>query len=75
MGGHTVAEDLIKKRYFRSLELLKDAFLLADRVFVIDSSNRSRNLIVEKNQSRVIVYSSIIPGWVDKYLISKLNLS
>lgn len=75
MGGHDVPSSLIESRYFRSLELVKDAFLLADRAFVIDSSNRNRNLILEKDQGKVTIHSETIPGWVDEYLISKLTLS
>lgn len=74
MGGHDVPEDLIEGRYFRSLELLKDAFLLSDRSFIIDTSNRNRNLIIEKKGSEVKIKHAIIPGWVDHYLIKKLNL-
>lgn len=32
-GGHDVENEKIKERYYRSLELLPKAFLLADRVF------------------------------------------
>lgn len=75
MGGHDVPDHLIENRYFRSLEQLHPAFLIADRAFVIDSSNRSRNLILEKNHSQVILHTQTVPGWVDEYLISKLTLA
>ncbi|WP_288373819.1 hypothetical protein [uncultured Algoriphagus sp.] len=74
MGGHDVPSSLIESRYYRSLELLNEAFLLADRAFIIDSSNRNRNLILEKNDRKVLIKQDIIPGWVDQYLIKKLEL-
>ncbi|SFT41417.1 Predicted ABC-type ATPase [Algoriphagus locisalis] len=74
MGGHDVPHHLIESRYFRSLEQLHSAFMIADRAFVIDSSNRNRNLILEKSGQRVTVHSETIPGWVDEYLLSKLEL-
>ncbi|MBN3582543.1 hypothetical protein JYB64_09085 [Algoriphagus aestuarii] len=55
MGGHDVPSSLIESRYFRSLELLKDAFVLAERAFIIDSSNRNRNLVVEKNNRQLMI--------------------
>ena len=75
MGGHDVPDHLIESRYFRSLEQLYPAFLVAERAFVIDSSNRSRNLIIEKNQDQVTLHTQTVPGWVDEYLISKLKLA
>ena len=75
MGGHDVPKELIESRYFRSLEQLYPAFLIADRAFVIDSSNRNRNLIIEKNDTKVTIHTDPVPGWVDEYLISKLTLS
>lgn len=74
MGGHDVPNSLIESRYFRSLELLKDAFVLAERAFIIDSSNRNRNLVVEKNNRQLILKQDTVPGWVDEYLLSKLDL-
>lgn len=73
MGGHDVPEHLIESRYYRSLEQLYPAFMAADRAFVIDSSNRSRNLVLEKNRNSVTIHSEAIPGWVDEYLVKKLR--
>lgn len=75
MGGHDVPDFLIESRYFRSLQQLYPAFMIADRAFIIDSSNRTRNLILEKDQDRVTIHSETIPGWVEAYLISKLDLN
>ncbi len=75
MGGHDVKDELIESRYFRSLENLHEAFIKSDRAFIIDSSNRNRNLVMEKNENTVIIHSDLIPGWVNQYLLGKLNLS
>ena len=75
MGGHDVKDELIESRYFRSLENLHQAFITSDRAFIIDSSNRNRNLVMEKNENTVIIHSDLIPGWVNQYLLGKLNLS
>lgn len=72
-GGHTVMDDKIEQRYFRSLELLYDAFLLSDRAFVIDSSNKTRSVIVEKREQRVLIHNQLIPEWIIIYLLDKLK--
>jgi predicted ABC-type ATPase len=73
-GGHDVGEEKIKSRYFRSLELLKDAFLAVDRAFIIDSSNISRDVILEKRNDDVVVHQETVPDWVAEFLLDKLKL-
>jgi predicted ABC-type ATPase len=73
MGGHNVDPKLIESRYYRSLENLKEAFLKVDRAFVIDSSNWNRNLILEKKGETVLIHTEMIPGWVNNYLLEKLD--
>jgi predicted ABC-type ATPase len=73
MGGHNVDPKLIESRYYRSLENLKEAFLKVDRAFVIDSSNWNRNLIMEKKGETVLIHTEMIPGWVNNYLLEKLD--
>jgi len=72
-GGHDVNTKKAYDRYFRSLGLLFNAFILADRAFVIDSSNKSREVVLEKNQNQILVLKDIIPEWVDKYLLEKIE--
>ncbi|WP_057936039.1 hypothetical protein [Algoriphagus resistens] len=73
MGGHDVPEYLLESQYCRSLEQLHAAFLTAHRAFVIDSSNRNRNLILEKNHKTVTINTEAIPGWIAECLVSKLK--
>ena len=70
-GGHAVDEEKIVSRYYRSLNLLYDAFQLSDRAFVLDSSNQKRNLIVEKKKDTIHVHEQNIPEWVATYLLDK----
>ncbi|AFL85057.1 hypothetical protein Belba_2503 [Belliella baltica DSM 15883] len=73
-GGHHVDEQKTIQRYYRSLELLYDAFIIADRAFVIDSSNRNRDVIVEKNKNKITIHNQNAPTWVAKYLLDKFNI-
>ena len=72
-GGHDVENKKIKERYYRSLELLPKAFLLADRAFVIDNSNVNRTVILEKNDKDVLLHTSKVPEWVNEFLLKKLE--
>lgn len=72
-GGHPVDPDKTIKRYFRSLELLYEAFIIADRAFVIDSSNKSREVIIEKKNQQIFILKDVIPEWVGKYLLDKIE--
>jgi len=74
-GGHDVMETKIVSRYFRSLDLLCEAFLVADRAFIIDSSNKMREVFMEKKQDNVVIHQDEAPGWVDEYLLEKLKLT
>ena len=46
-GGHPVAEEKIRSRYVRSLELLSDAVSNADRAYIFDNSGAERVWIAE----------------------------
>ncbi|RAV31002.1 hypothetical protein [Sinomicrobium soli] len=72
-GGHYVSDEKIESRYYRSLELLSSAFMEADRAYVLDSSSKNRDVVLEKSGQEVSVYSDTIPEWVDKYLVKKLS--
>lgn len=72
-GGHHVDAKKANDRYFRSLGFLYDAFMVADRAFVIDSSNRSRDVILEKKKNQIIIQKKGIPEWVGLYLLDKIE--
>jgi predicted ABC-type ATPase len=75
-GGHTVDQEKIVKRYYHSLELLSQAFLIADRAFIFDNStdDETQNLLIEKKGDNVEVFVDEIPEWMQLYLIDKLNI-
>lgn len=73
-GGHDVPREKIVDRYYRSLELLASAFKLVDRAFVLDNSNKSRDVIVEKDGKHIFIHNSAVPAWIEKYLFQRLNL-
>lgn len=73
-GGHDVDASKIESRYYRSLNLLSEAFKIADRVFILDSSNQKRNVILEKNKNSILFHEEIIPEWIYTYLLDKLDI-
>jgi predicted ABC-type ATPase len=72
-GGHDVEAGKIISRYYRSLELLSSAFLVADKAYVLDSSNMSGDVIIEKQYDEVLLHQENVPDWVAEYLLEKLD--
>jgi predicted ABC-type ATPase len=72
-GGHDVDTEKIKSRYNKCLQLLHDAFLTADRAFVMDTTYGDAQVIVEKNGVDVDVLGGEVPEWVEEYLLKKLR--
>lgn len=76
-GGHNVEEEKIRSRYQRSMEMLSEAFLNADRAYIIDNStdnDSNINVLVEKIGDDIIFYSEEIPNWVQIYLLDKIDI-
>ncbi|MGG7035418.1 MAG: hypothetical protein ACI7YS_09530 [Flavobacterium sp.] len=72
-GGHDVDASKIEARYYRSMELLADAFLIVDRAYVIDSSVADgRNVMVVKNGDEIKIINDEIPEWIQFYLLDKI---
>ncbi len=76
-GGHNVPEDRIEKRYYRSLELLKEAIDLSYQAFCFDNSNNNEShLLVAhcKHNGTEHVWDEIENNnvqWFDKYYTNK----
>lgn len=70
-GGHSVDEGKIESRYYRSLDLLFDAFNNADRAYIIDSTYQNRSIILEKKQNELLFHTQDLPEWVAIYLKDK----
>jgi predicted ABC-type ATPase len=73
-GGHSVPEDKIRSRYFRSLDNLYHCIQSTDRAYLFDNSQPGQNarLIAEITQGQSIrLVSENIPNWVDRFLLKK----
>lgn len=69
--GHNVKKDTITKRYYKSLENLKEAIKQTDRAFLFDNSNTASILISEiTNGEDVKVFDpEKAPNWFKKYVV------
>jgi predicted ABC-type ATPase len=71
-GGHSVPEENIKNRYFRTMNLLLDAIRLSDRAFLFDNS-ADLTWIAEVNDGKsVTLKSDFVPQWFIEYIEEKL---
>jgi len=70
LGGHSVPEDKIVSRYYRSLELLSEAVKYSNRAYIFDNSSQEKSWIAQINNAKEYESKSdTIPQWVDKYLL------
>jgi predicted ABC-type ATPase len=64
VGGHPVAEDKIRSRYVRSLELLPQAVAHADRAYIFDNSGAERVWVAEVTDGLEIeMKTDEMPAW------------
>lgn len=72
-NGHAVKQETIKKRYFKSLNNLKDAILLSDRAYLFDNSQKASVLVSEiTNGKEVKLFDpEQVPQWFINYVIKK----
>lgn len=68
--GHTVDADILKKRYYRSLDNLLPAVKATHRAYIFDNSQKQARLIAEitDGESVVINKPNDVPNWVAQYL-------
>jgi predicted ABC-type ATPase len=75
-GGHSVPENKIFERYYRTLSYLHDGFSLADRDYIFDNSENQAlgtyDFFAEKKQNKLYISSSGIPKWFNDHLLDKL---
>ena len=73
-GGHDVPPDKIVDRYYRSLNLLRDAIRLSDRAYIFDNSGTSRIWIAEvTNGSEIEIKYPYILAWFADSVLDKQN--
>jgi predicted ABC-type ATPase len=76
MGGHSVSEDRIAPRYYRSLDLLMDAIRYANRAYVFDNSgdNKKHTWLAEITDGKELeLKSDQIPAWFKRSVLDKIN--
>jgi predicted ABC-type ATPase len=69
--GHSVAPDIIRNRYYRSLGQLKTAVMQTDRAYVFDNSGTTAKLIAEITDGIDVnlIDTSNVPNWFVQYLL------
>lgn len=72
-NGHSVNPDVIRNRYYKSLQNLKPAVKQTDRAYIFDNSQLKARLIAEiTNGTDVVLNGAVsLPNWVAKYLVNE----
>jgi predicted ABC-type ATPase len=72
-GGHNVSSDKIIQRYYRSLDLLREAIKFSNRSYIFDNSGYQLLWLAEITDGKAIeIKTEFIPVWFDKYVLNKL---
>ena len=68
--GHNVEPEIIKKRYFKSLNNLKAAVKQTNRAYIFDNTYERANLVAEITNGTDVVLNTAVetPNWVAEYL-------
>jgi predicted ABC-type ATPase len=71
--GHFVEPEIIRNRYYKSLNQLKSAVLITDRAYIWDNSSRLSLLVaeIENGVDVKIIDVNKVPYWFVKYLVNK----
>ncbi len=75
-GGHSVPEEKIVSRYYRSLGLLMEAIRRTNRVYLFDNSgeNEHRTWIAEVTDGRVLeLKTDRVPAWFKRAVLDKIT--
>lgn len=69
--GHSVPEEVITSRYYKSLNNLREAVKQTDRAYIFDNSESQANLIAEIIDGADVTMNDAIeiPNWVAEYLL------
>lgn len=66
LGGHGIPDEVIKKRYYKSLENLQEILPICDNVFIYDNSIIKKNILIVENKE--IIFKSNIPEYLRDYV-------
>ena len=75
-GGHSVPEDRIASRYYRSLDLLMDAIRLTNCAYVFDNSgdNQNHTWLAEITEGKELeMKTDQMPAWFRRAVLDKIN--
>lgn len=69
--GHSVPEEVITSRYYKSLNNLREAVKQTDRAYIFDNSETQANLIAKINDGTDVTMNDAVemPKWVEEYLL------
>lgn len=70
--GHGVSPEIIKSRYYKSLENLKEAVTQTDRAFLFNNSGEQSKLLAEITEGKHVtleVDAAQLPNWFINYLV------
>jgi predicted ABC-type ATPase len=70
--GHGVSPEIIRNRYYKSLENLKDAVVHTDRAFLFDNSGEQSKLLAEIINGKEVtleVDAAQLPNWFIDYML------
>ena len=73
--GHSVPDEVISNRYYKSLNNLREAVKQTDRAYIFDNSETQANLIAEINDGTDVTMNDAVemPKWVAEYLLKNTN--
>ncbi|MDI9342470.1 MAG: zeta toxin family protein [Sediminibacterium sp.] len=71
--GHSVSPEIVRGRYYKSLQNLKKAVMHSSRAYIFDNSQKRANLIAEITDGMNVSLNGAIqlPNWVAEYLLTK----
>lgn len=74
-GGHSVPEDKITERYYRTMDNLYNALKLTDTAFLFDNSdskeNKTYSNFAKYENKEISILTETIPEWFEKYILRK----
>lgn len=72
-GGHSVPEEKIRQRYYRSLNLLLDAIRFSDRAFIFDNSGNENIWLAEVTPTgNIDIKVDEVPDWFYNSIFLKI---
>jgi len=71
--GHAVPPEVVKNRYYKSLNNLKSAVKQTNRAYIFDNSQKQARFIAEITEGEDVRLNQVfdLPNWVSEYLFNK----